>query len=132
MKINLAYGEGQLAVELPEHTTVIEPSHRPGLPDERVAMLNVLDNPVGTSPLRQQISAQSKICIVFTDITRPTPNERLIPWLLAYLEKCGAQRENIILLNALGSHLPNSHEQLEKLLTPDVVSHYRVLNHEPG
>jgi nickel-dependent lactate racemase len=47
------------------------------------------------------------------------------------LEKCGAQRENIILLNALGSHLPNSREQLEKLLTPDVVHNYRVLNHEP-
>ncbi|HEY0075025.1 MAG TPA: nickel-dependent lactate racemase [Abditibacteriaceae bacterium] len=131
MKINLAYGEGQLSVELPDNVTVIEPSHRPGLADERAAMLDALDNPIGTASLRQQIKAHSKICIVFTDITRPTPNDRLIPWLLNYLEKCGAQRENILLLNALGSHLPNSREQLEKLLTPDVVCNYRVLNHEP-
>lgn len=131
MKINLAYGDGHLQVELPDSTTVIEPAHRPGLPDERAAILETLNHPIGTPALRQQITAQSKICIVFTDITRPTPNERLIPWLLGYLENCGARRENITLLNALGSHRPNNKEQLEKLLTSDVVRDYRVLNHEP-
>lgn len=131
MKINLAYGEGQLPVEVPDNATVIEPSHRPGLVNEQGAMLEALSHPIGAVPLKQQTNAQAKICIVFTDITRPTPNDRIIPWLLAYLEKCGARRENILLLNALGSHVPNSHKQLEKLLTPDVVSHYRVLNHEP-
>jgi nickel-dependent lactate racemase len=82
-------------------------------------------------PLRQSLTPQGKICIAFTDITRPTPNEKLIPWLLDYLENCGARRENITLLNALGSHRPNTKEQLEKLLTPNVVRDYRVLNHEP-
>ena len=36
MKINLAYGQGHLTIELPDdRTTVIEPSHLPGLADER-------------------------------------------------------------------------------------------------
>src|SRR6185503_12904004 len=35
MKVNLAYGHGQLVVELPKgQTTIIEPAHTPGLPDE--------------------------------------------------------------------------------------------------
>ncbi len=131
MKTNLAYGDDYLPVELPDFATVIEPLHRVGLSDERAALLEALDNPIGVLSLRQNITAQAKICIVFTDITRPTPNERLIPWLLHYLEICGASRENITLLNALGSHRPNSKEQLEKLLTPEVVRDYRVLNHEP-
>jgi nickel-dependent lactate racemase len=40
-------------------------------------------------------------------------------------------RENITLLNALGTHRPNTRAELEKLLSPAVVRDYRVLNHEP-
>ena|GEM_PF-5909107 len=38
MNVRLAYGQGHLPVEFPEgRTTVIEPSHRPALADERAA-----------------------------------------------------------------------------------------------
>ena len=71
----------------------------------------------GTEPLiRCYIEAKSaaldlikpgdRICIVFTDITRATPNERIIPWLLEHLGS--VPRENITLLNGLGTHRPNS------------------------
>ena len=51
MKINLAYGQGHLPVDLPEErTTVIEPGHRPGLPDERGAVVAALDNPISRPP----------------------------------------------------------------------------------
>jgi len=39
--------------------------------------------------------------------------------------------EIITLLNALGTHRPNTRAELEQLLTPAVVQNYRVLNHEP-
>ena len=70
-----------------------------------------------------------RICIVHTDITRATPNDRLIPWLLAYLESRGAHREQISLLNATGTHRPNTRAELEQMLTPEVVANYRCLNH---
>lgn len=129
MKVNLAYGEGYLTIDLPEDVTaVIEPSHVAGLPDEKAAVLAALEKPIGTLPLRQQIEAGDRICIVFTDITRATPNHRLIPWLLEYLKH--VPRENITLLNGLGTHRPNIQPELEKLLTPEVVKNYRVINHE--
>src|SRR6185295_10839966 len=78
---------------------------------------------------REWLNPGSRVCIVFTDITRATPNDRLIPWLLEYL--AGAPRENITLLNALGTHRPNTRAELEQLLTPAIVQNYRVLNHEP-
>ena len=75
MKVNLAYGQGQLAVELPDgSTTVIQPSHTSGLPDERCAVLAALDHPIGARPLREWIKPSSRVCILFTDITRATPN----------------------------------------------------------
>src|SRR6266545_2166114 len=131
MKVNLAYGQGHLPVDLPdERTTIVEPSHNPGLPDERSAVLAALQNPTGARPLRELIKPADRICIAFTDLTRATPNERIIPWLLEHVAGV-APRENITLLNQLGTHRPNSLEELQKMLTPQVVSNYRVLNHEP-
>ena len=132
MKVSLAYGRGHLEVELPPgRTTVIEPAPQPGLADERAAVLAALARPVGAKPLADSISSGARICIVHTDITRATPNDRLIPWLLAYLESAGAARENITLLNGLGTHRPNTRAELEQMLTPEVVARYRCLNHEP-
>jgi nickel-dependent lactate racemase len=130
MKVNLAYGQGHLAVELPDkRTTIIEPAHTPGLPDERAAVMAALEKPIGAKPLKELIRPTDKVCIGFTDITRATPNERLIPWLLEHLSHL--PRENITLLNALGTHRPNTKAELEKLLSSAVVRDYRVLNHEP-
>jgi nickel-dependent lactate racemase len=130
MQVKLAYGQGHLPVDLPDQvTTVIEPLHTPGLPDERSSVLQALALPTAAKPLRDWITRTSKICIAFTDITRATPNDRLIPWLLEYLDF--VPRENITLLNQLGTHRPNTEDELEKMLTPEVVRNYRVLNHEP-
>jgi lactate racemase len=132
MKVSLAYGRSHLDIELPdERTTIIEPAHQAGLVDERAAVIAALDSPTAAAPLKSQVSQETKIVIVHTDITRATPNDRLIPWLLAYLETAGARPENIVLLNGLGTHRPNTTEELERMLTPEVVAKYRCINHEP-
>jgi nickel-dependent lactate racemase len=129
MKVNLAYGKGCLPVELPDgRTSVIQPSHNPGLADERGAVLAALERPIGARPLREWLKPAGRICVAFTDITRATPNDRLIPWLLSCL--AGVPPEKITLLNALGTHRPNTRAEHERLLTPAVVQNYRVLNHE--
>jgi nickel-dependent lactate racemase len=130
MNVNLAYGQGHLTIELPDdRTTVIEPAHNPGLANEKESVFQALMKPIATKPLRETIKPTDKICIAFTDITRATPNERLIPWLLEYLSF--VPRENITLLNQLGTHRPNTQAELEKMLTAEVVKNYRVINHEP-
>lgn len=129
MKVELAYGEGYLTVELPdERTTVIEPTHVPGLKDEKAAVTEMLENPIEARPLKEWIKPSDKICILFSDITRPTPNHRIIPWILEYLD--GHPRDKIVLLNQTGTHRPNTPAELEKMLTPEVVANYQVINHD--
>ena len=116
-------------MELPDdRTTVIEPAHTPGLAEERAAVGQALDRPIGCLPLWDWIKPGDRVCIVFTDLTRATPNQRLIPWLLDYLSD--VPKEQITLINALGTHRPNTKAELERLLTPEVVRDYRVLNHD--
>ena len=132
MKVSLAYGQGVLDVEFPDgRTQVIEPAHRAGLPDEKGALFNALAHPMGTAPLANALRPGARITILFTDITRATPNHRIIPWLLEYLHAHGVERDQITLLNQLGTHRPNTQAELERMLTPEVVAQYRVLNHEP-
>ena len=130
MNINLAYGQGHWPVELPKgQTTILAPRHAAGLKAERAAVLQTLESPIAAPPLREWIKPGDKVCIAFTDITRATPNERLIPWLLQHL--AFVPRQNITLLNQLGTHRPNTRAELEQMLTPEIVRDYRVLNHEP-
>jgi lactate racemase len=130
MKVELAYGQGRLAVDLPDaHTTVIKPSHTAGLADERGAVLAALDRPMAARPLREWIKPGDRTCIAFSDLTRPTPNNRLLPWLAEYLAE--VPPESVTLLNGLGTHRPNTREELEQMLTPAIVRKYKVVNHEP-
>ena len=130
MKVKLAYGEGHVTVDLPDgRTTVIEPAHIPGLKDEKAEVFQALDKPIAAKPLREWIKPGDRIVISFTDITRATPNDRLIPWLLEYLKD--VPRKQLTLVNQLGTHRPNTTAELEKMLTREVVANYRVVNHEP-
>ena len=115
-------------MELPDEiTTVIQPSHTPGLRDERAAVIAALEKPIGAAPLREQVKPSDRVCLIFTDITRATPNDRLIPWLLEHLAH--VPRDHITLLNSTGTHRPNTRAELEKMLTPEVVANCRVVNH---
>ncbi len=129
MKVDLAYGRGVLPVDLPDaQTVVIEPRHAEALADERAAFVESLEKPIGASPLRERIRPEDKVCILFTDSTRATPNERIIPWLLEHLSD--HPRENILLMNQLGAHRPNTREELAEMLTTDVLDDYAVVNHD--
>ena len=134
MKVSLAYGEGKLEVDLPATSGVdlIEPKHQPGLADEKAAVLAALDAPIGAAPLREWLAPGCRIAIAFTDITRATPNDRLIPWLLDNLHRHGVAREQILLINQLGTHRSNTPDELRRILTPQVVGNYRVINHDAG
>jgi len=132
MKVFLDYGEGKLAVDLGDaRADLIEPKHQPGLADERSAVLAALDAPIGAPALREWPKPGGRIAIAFTDITRATPNDRLIPWLLEYLHRHGVGRGQVLLVNQLGTHRPNTREELRRILTREVVENYEVINHEP-
>ncbi len=128
MNVDLKYGKKGLTVEFPdENVTVIEPEFVPGLADEKAAFFEALRNPIGSAPLKERINPDDTIVIVFCDITRPVPNERIIPWLLE--ELAFHPKEKITLLNATGMHRINTEDELVGMLTEDVVKNYRIVNH---
>jgi nickel-dependent lactate racemase len=128
--VHLAYGKEGLDVTVPERAMVIEPRYVPAVPDEPTAILEAIRNPIGTRPLRDLVRPGHRVVIVHTDITRATPNDRLLPPILAELESAGVQRGDITLLNALGTHRPQTRDELVRMLGADVVAGYRCLQHD--
>jgi len=128
MKALLQYGKGQLQVEVPDTATVIEPVHLNGLPDEKEAVIHALRQPIGAvRPLRDMVKRTDKVAIVISDITRPTPNHKLVPWLLEELAHVPA--EQFVIINGTGTHRDQTREELVQMLGEDIVSRVRVINH---
>ncbi len=85
MKIDLAYGKTSLRVELPDNAHVLRPAPVRALADPAAAIREALRRPIGCAALRERVTPGDSVAIVFSDITRPTPNHVLIPALLAEL-----------------------------------------------
>jgi lactate racemase len=127
-KVKLAYGRGSLEIQVPDEAVVIESRHLEGLPDERAAVVAALRHPIGTPPLRESVKRSDRVAIVISDITRPTPNHKLVPWLLAELDQ--VPRENFVIINGVGSHRANTREELISMLGQEVVDNIKIENHD--
>ena len=128
--LNLAYGRNGLPVILPSQSRVIQAPFVPGIADEPTAIRTALRQPINSAPLASKVCAGNKVVIVHTDITRATPNDRLLPVLLAELEAAGVVRGDITLLNALGTHRPQTDAELRQMLGDNIVNNYRCRQHD--
>ena len=130
MKINLAYGKTGLTVELNDawDVTVVEPVFVAGLPDPKLALKQALQSPIESPPLRHLVKPDDKVGIVFCDITRPAPSHLMLPAILEELtHDARLPKENVTLFNALGTHRPNSDEELRPMLGNELVDSYRIV-----
>ncbi len=127
-KVQLAYGKGSISIEVPDKAVIVEPPHIESLADEKGAVVHALRHPTGTPPLKEMVKASDTVAIVISDITRPTPNHKLVPWLIEELSH--VPKENFVVINGLGSHRHNTREELISMLGQEVVDTIRVINHE--
>ncbi len=132
MQLKLAYGRTGLWIELPDDVpvTVIEPEFVPGLPDEQAAITRALRSPLGSAPLSELVRPNDTVAMVFSDLTRPMPNKRVLPPLLHELALVGVPDERIVLINALGTHRPQTETELRSLLGDEIVNRYRIVQHD--
>jgi nickel-dependent lactate racemase len=105
------------------------------LEDPEAAIQEAVRHPIGSPPIKDLVrrgDARSlKVCIVFTDITRASPDHLLVPALLRELEAAGVQNESVTLLCGIGLHRPSTPEEKVAKLGQAVVDRYRVIDNEP-
>ncbi|MGQ9718161.1 MAG: lactate racemase domain-containing protein [Anaerolineae bacterium] len=128
--VRLACGRRGLTATLPdEGVTVIESRYVSGLPDEAAAIRQALRSPIGSLPLVELVRPTDTVAVVFSDITRPMPNDRVLPVLLEELAWAGVPDHHVLLINALATHRPQTEAELRRMLGDGIVDRYRILQH---
>jgi nickel-dependent lactate racemase len=132
MTCRLAYGRAGLEITVPDTAavTVVEPVFVPAIPDQEAAVAESLGRPIGSLPLRERVAPIDTVAVVFSDLTRPTPNAVLVPAVLAELAAAGIPPDRITLFNSTGTHRPNTRPELAGMLGEDVVSRYRIVQND--
>lgn len=132
MKVNLAYGKTGYIIELPDNLNIdiIEPLWVDSVNDQSSAITEALRNPYDSKPLIDFAVPDDKIAIIFSDITRATPYNIIIPALLDELRNI--PRENITFFCANGTHRLATNEELISILGENIVKNYTILQNETG
>ncbi len=99
--------------------------------DAGKAIAEALTYPLGSPPLRAMAHQGDRACIVFTDVTRASPDHLLVPALLKELEAAGVRDEDVTLLCGIGMHRPSTRAERVAKLGAQVVARYRVIDSEP-
>ncbi len=135
--MQLKYGTGEITVNLEnKHVIqVVEPLELQAT-NEEAEIKNAMENPIGSKRLKELISDRKRykerlnVVIIVSDVTRPTPTKRIIPYILTELLDSGMRNEDITIIFALGIHRKLETDEMVRLVGDNVFSTYRCINHE--
>lgn len=132
MRVELAFGEKDITVEIPENSLidVIELPYLPPMSQPRMAVRRALESPVDSPSLLSLARAKRNAVILVPDRTRPAPVELLLSEILSVLEEGGMSRDNITIIIGLGTHRPMTTHEITELVGRDITETVRVSNHE--
>lgn len=127
------FGDSELELRLPASWQVVYqkmPGHDlPALDDEGIRQ--ALAKPIGAPRLRDLAQGRKEACIVFDDISRPTPISRLWPFVVEELHAAGIGDEHIRFICALGMHGAHSRTDFVRKLGEEALRRFPVYNHNP-
>lgn len=131
MHVAMAFGKTGLPIELPSGLSyqILEARSAQGLADEEAALAEALDHPIGCPPLTELARGKRSAAISVCDITRPAPNRRVLPPLLARLAAAGISRDNVVILIATGLHREATESEMREIVGPELYGTIRVENH---
>jgi len=139
--VKMDYGDGLMAVELPDSATIVEYGKTYKDPegiDPHEATRKALSNPHDFPPLKELGGPDKKVVIGFPDRVKggvgPNAHRTVsIPLIVKELLEAGTRLENITLVCAMGLHRKNTLEEWYWYLGKEIVDQFwpgRLVNHD--
>ncbi len=139
MKEIISYGDDFLIYDFPEQTRIFyAPKPLPPFEDEKAAIREALDNPIGSDRLESLIDENSSVVICFDDVSVPIPpmkndvRAKAAELVLEKLKAIGVKQENLHFVCATGLHRKCKPSELIHILGKKVYRKFRdrILNHD--
>jgi len=106
----------------------LEPKELEALNDVEGEVEKSLQRPVGTRPLSELVVPGQKVVILVDDISRPTPQHRILPVVLDTLNWAGIPDDQISVIIALGTHRPMTEDEMVEKYGAEVCRRVQVKN----
>jgi lactate racemase len=124
------YGDSKLELSFPDdwEVSVRWPETPPRLTDEQIEA--AVCDPVGQPRISELAQGARKPVVILDDLTRPTPTDRVVPFVLRELETAGVPAAHVTFVVATGTHgLPDS-RALAKKAGPEAARSCRLVPHD--
>ena len=132
MKYVIPYGKEQIEFDAPAESVIFtgEMTNLPKIQDLPNKVLEALDNPIGTPPLKDLAEGKKNIVFLIEDSTRETPLAEIMPIIVDYLNNHGVPDEAMSFLTAPGTHRVMTDQEINEKIGPDMVRRFKVHQHD--
>ena len=129
--VELLYGKGRMPLAVPKTARVLRGQQLPALADPIAAVREALAAPMGCAPLVELVRQREpgSVAITVSDITRPVPNQQILPALLEALAQAGVGPARVVVVVGTGMHRPSTSAEREHFLGREVLSRVEVVDH---
>lgn len=127
------YGNKELEADIDQESIIstLTPKTTVAIKDLQQEVLRVLENPIGTKPLGEIVSAGENVIIVVSDVTRLWVKTNQFLWyIIDYLNGIGVSDDEISILIALGTHRPSTEAEKEAIVGKGVYNRVQVYDHD--
>jgi nickel-dependent lactate racemase len=97
--------------------------------DERQAVADALENPIGTEPLRRIARPGERVAIIVNDITRLTRTDLMLPPIVETLNGAGIPDRDIFIVFALGIHRRQTDDERRQIVGDEIYRRIRCFDH---
>ena len=134
LRVNEHYGDNLIQLDFPENWLIdVVKSGSEGMPplsDEEIR--NSLDNTIGADNISKQATGKTgRIVVTCDDLQRPTPCDRVFPFIIEQLHEAGISDKQIFILGSFGTHQPLTLDGYARKLGDWAVARYDCVNHNP-
>jgi nickel-dependent lactate racemase len=118
VRCSFGYGKGVLETDIPDANFLSElrANPLPALRDEAEEVLSALARPIASKRLKDIALPGEHVVIVTSDITRPMPSARVLPFVIGELKAAGLSEDDITVVLALGNHRRHTAQEKESLV----------------
>ena len=127
MKIKMDYGKEGVFFDIPDNSDILLPNHKKRLSNPKDQIINSVENPINSIPLRSLYKKGMKVGVSVCDHTRAQPRNEIILSLLKIFE--GIKKNDLLIFIATGSHRATTEEEIKEIFDAEVISNTTIVIH---
>jgi nickel-dependent lactate racemase len=124
---DMPFGRDRLRIRVAGE--LIAPQITAPINDQRKAIEDGIEHPIGCPPLRTIVLPGERIAIVVNDITRLCRSDLMLPPIVDTLNSAGVPDSDIFIVFALGIHREQTEAERRQIVGEEIYGRFRMFDH---